>query len=40
VRSAHRGEVITLALTELAPGAEAIRLLDREQGTSISWAAG
>jgi flagellar hook capping protein FlgD len=40
VRSAHRGEVITLALTELAPGAEAIRLLDREQGTSISWVAG
>src|SRR5262249_52751134 len=40
VRSAHRGEVITLELAELASGAQAVRLLDREQATSIPWAAG
>ena len=37
VQSANRGEVVTLELTELARGAAAVRLLDREQGTSLEW---
>ena len=40
VRSASHGEVVTLELSELAPGAEAACVLDCEQGTSVAWPRG
>src|SRR5262249_11710371 len=40
VQSEHRGDVVTLELSEIAPGAAAAAVIDREQGTSIAWPGG